>query len=84
MGSCELDRTVGSLFVCLSPPEQFISYLAAATIFGDTAENLDLCLAFMAFSSEGSFFVPTPTATRGLGLYGLIQRTGVTKYFEPG
>jgi hypothetical protein len=27
----------------------------------------------MAFSSEVSFFVPTPTATQDLGLYGLIR-----------
>jgi hypothetical protein len=30
------------------------SYLAAITITGDRAVNLDLCLALMAFSSEGS------------------------------
>jgi hypothetical protein len=32
-----------------------ISYLAAVTIAGDRAANLDLCLVLTAFSSEGSF-----------------------------
>jgi hypothetical protein len=43
------------LFVCLQPHQQFFSYLVAVII--TTAENLDLhvCLALMAFSSEGSF-----------------------------
>jgi hypothetical protein len=40
------------LFVCFEPHEQFFSYLAAITIAGDRAANLDLCLAL---SSEGSF-----------------------------
>jgi hypothetical protein len=43
------------LFVCLGPHEQFFCYLAALTIPGDRAANLDLCLALMAISSEGSF-----------------------------
>jgi hypothetical protein len=47
------------LFVCLidcfDPHEQFFSNLAAVTITGDRAANLDLCLALTAFSSEGSF-----------------------------
>ena len=42
------------LFV-YSLPEQFFSYPAAVAITGDGAANLDLCLALMAFSSEGSF-----------------------------
>jgi hypothetical protein len=42
------------LFVCFEPHEQFFSYLAAVTIAGDWAANLDLCLALTAFSSEGS------------------------------
>jgi hypothetical protein len=33
----------------------FFSYPAAVTITGDGAANLDLCLALMAFSNEGSF-----------------------------
>jgi hypothetical protein len=37
------------LFICFSPPEQFFSYLAAVTIIGDRAANLDLSLAFSAF-----------------------------------
>jgi hypothetical protein len=41
--------------VCLKPPEQFFSYPAIVTITGDRAANLGLCLALMAFSSEGSF-----------------------------
>jgi hypothetical protein len=40
-------------FVCLQPPEQFFSYPAAVT--SDRAANLDLCLALVSFSSEGSF-----------------------------
>jgi hypothetical protein len=43
------------LFVCFESHEQFFSYLATVTITGDGAENLDLCLARTAFSSEGSF-----------------------------
>jgi hypothetical protein len=46
------------LFV-FEPHEQFFSYLAAVTIAGDMAANLDLCLALTAFSSEGSFMCHT-------------------------
>jgi hypothetical protein len=53
------------------------SYLAAISITGDRAANLDLCLAVIAFSSKGSFFVPRPTATRDFGLNGRIRRTGI-------
>jgi hypothetical protein len=42
-------------FVCFEPHEQFFSFLAAVTITGDRASNLDLYLALTAFSSEGSF-----------------------------
>jgi hypothetical protein len=44
-------------FVCLivHSHEQFFSYPAAVIIIGDRAANLDLCLALMAYSSEGSF-----------------------------
>jgi hypothetical protein len=42
------------VFVCLQPPEQLFSYLAAFTITCDRAANLDLYLALKAFSSEGS------------------------------
>jgi hypothetical protein len=43
-------------FVCLfESHEQFFSYLATVTITGDRAANLDICLALVAFSSEGSF-----------------------------
>jgi hypothetical protein len=55
-------------FVCFESHEQFFSYLAAVTITGDRAANLDLCLALMAFSSEGSY-VP----------HLLRQRTSVVK-----
>jgi hypothetical protein len=48
--------------------EQFFSYLAAV-ITGDRVSNLDLCVALMAFSR-----VPL-SATKVLGLFGLIQRT---------
>jgi hypothetical protein len=34
---------------------KFFSYLAVVTISYDMAANLDICLALMAFSSEGSF-----------------------------
>jgi hypothetical protein len=50
-------RPLVCLFDCLEPHEQFISYLAAATITSDRASNLDLCLALMAFGIEGSFNV---------------------------
>jgi hypothetical protein len=43
------------LFVCFESHEQFFSYLATVTITRDRAENLDLCLALTAFSSEDSF-----------------------------
>jgi hypothetical protein len=52
------------MFDCFEPHEQFFSYLAAVTIAGDRAANLDLCLAFMAFSSEGSFTSHTYYDTR--------------------
>jgi hypothetical protein len=39
------------------------------------AANLDLSLALVAFSGEGSFRATT-TAIRDLCLYGLIRRTG--------
>jgi hypothetical protein len=40
------------LLVCLKPCEQFLSYVAAVTISGDNAANLDLCLALVAFNSD--------------------------------
>jgi hypothetical protein len=44
------------MFVCLFIAAWAIfSYPVAVTITGDGAANLDLCLALMAFSSEGSF-----------------------------
>jgi hypothetical protein len=43
----------------LCPPEHFFIYLAVVTITGDRDANLDLCLAFMAFSSEGLFHATT-------------------------
>jgi hypothetical protein len=39
-------------FVCLKLQEQFFSYLAAVTITGDRATNVDLCLALMALTKE--------------------------------
>jgi hypothetical protein len=53
-----------SLFVCLESHEQFFSYLATVTITGDRAANLDLCLALVAFSCEGSFICHTYCDTR--------------------
>jgi hypothetical protein len=50
-------RIDARLFV-FKPHEQFFSYQATVTIAGGRAANLDLCLAFMAFSSEGFFYVP--------------------------
>jgi hypothetical protein len=46
------------LFVCFESHDQFFSYLATVTISSDRAANLDLCLALMAFNSEGSLYVP--------------------------
>jgi hypothetical protein len=46
------------MFECLlvnSHLNEFFSYPAAVTITGDRAAKLDLCLALVAFSSEGSF-----------------------------
>jgi hypothetical protein len=60
------------LFVYSHLSNFFYSYPAAVTISGDRAANLDLCLALMAFSSNGSFHA-TPAATPDLGLYGLIS-----------
>jgi hypothetical protein len=48
------------LFICFKPHEQFFSYLAAVTITGDRAANLDLCLALRAFEQGGVFIVPHP------------------------
>jgi hypothetical protein len=51
-------RDVHDVFVCLfyfESHEQCFSYLATVTITGDSAANLDLCLALTAFSSDGSF-----------------------------
>jgi hypothetical protein len=48
-------------FVCLFiTARAFFNYLVAVTITGDRAVkfNLDLCLALMAFSSDGSFEMP--------------------------
>jgi hypothetical protein len=53
-----VNHTYVYMFVCLfcfESHEQFFSYLATVTIFGDRAANLDLCLALTTFSSEGSF-----------------------------
>jgi hypothetical protein len=47
------------LFDSLEHHEQFFSYLAAVTITGDRAANLDLCLALTAFSREDSFMCHT-------------------------
>jgi hypothetical protein len=50
-------KEIGSIFgyICLLPPQQFFSYPVAIAISGDSAANLNLCLAIMAVSSEGSF-----------------------------
>jgi hypothetical protein len=54
MGTNGFEKSV-CLFVCFESYVQFFSYLATVTIVGDRASNLDLCLALMTFSSEGSF-----------------------------
>jgi hypothetical protein len=41
--------------ICFELHEEYYSHLATDSINGDRAANLDLCLALMAFSSEGSF-----------------------------
>jgi hypothetical protein len=57
------------LFDCFEPHRQFFRYLAAVTITGDRAANLDvhLCLALPAFS-RAVLLRATPTATRDLFL----------------
>jgi hypothetical protein len=50
------------------------SAIQTVAIISDRAANLDLCLALMAFSSEG-FLHATPAATWDLSLYYLIQKT---------
>ena len=70
----------GCMFIACryrAEPEHFFSYAAAVTITSDGASNLDLyrCLALMADTSEGS-----STATRVLGLCGLVRRTGPTSH----
>jgi hypothetical protein len=62
------------LFVCFELHEKFFSYLAAVTIAGDKAANLDLCLALTAFSSEGSFMCHIFRNT-SLPFLGHIQKT---------
>jgi hypothetical protein len=63
------------LFVCFLLHEQFFSYLAAVTITGDGAANLDLCLALTLLAMRDRLCA-TLTATWNLGLYGLIRKTG--------
>jgi hypothetical protein len=48
---------INILFVCLFTAARafFLSYLAAVTITGDRAANLDRYLALLAISSEDSF-----------------------------
>jgi hypothetical protein len=64
------------LIDCLYSLEQFFSYLTAVTITCDRAANLDLCIALVAFSSEGFFSRTTPAATRDLHFFkGHIRKT---------
>jgi hypothetical protein len=58
-----------------SRTSNFSDYLAAVTITGDRAENLDLCLALVAFSSEGSFTCHTCCDTEPRFMYGLFRKT---------
>jgi hypothetical protein len=53
--------------------EQFFSYLTAVTITLERASNLDICLAFAAFNSEGSLMCHTYYDT-GLW-YNTVQKT---------
>jgi hypothetical protein len=49
--SYDTHRDVKDLFL----HEEYYSHLATVSIYGDRAANLDLCLALVAFSSQGSF-----------------------------
>jgi hypothetical protein len=55
--------------------EQFVSYLAAVTIIGGRAANLDFCLALKDFSSEGSLTCHTCCDTKPLLLRLYIRKT---------
>jgi hypothetical protein len=59
----------------VSTDEQFFSYLVAVSITSDRAENIDLCLACMAFNGD-KFLRATSAATQDFRLYDLIQRSG--------
>jgi hypothetical protein len=72
-------------FVSNSRLNTFFIYLAAVTITGDRAANLDLCLVFMAFSSEGLFHA-TPTAIQDFSLlwnHHCSWGTNVRGFFVP-
>jgi hypothetical protein len=69
----------------------FFSYLAAVTITGDRAANIDLCLALTAFNSGGSFAYHTycDTGPPFLRLYPILTSEcravgggAITTYFK--
>jgi hypothetical protein len=65
------------VFVGLQPHEQFFSYLEAVTITGDrAASKFWPKLGTRGLWAGRDLYRATPTATRDLGLYGLIQKTG--------
>ena len=72
-------------FVCLSLQEQFFGFLAAVANTGDRAAKLDLCLALMTFSSEGSFTYHTccDTGLRFILSHLKDQQPRHTEVFKP-
>jgi hypothetical protein len=62
--SCYSNANVFVHLICLIVYCLTSIWRLLVTITGDRAENLDLCLAFMAFSSEGSFTCNTYCHTR--------------------
>jgi hypothetical protein len=70
-------------FVCFaySHTNNIFSYLAAVSITGDRASNRPMLTRHLWLLAVRVHLRATPAATPGLGLYGLIQVTGVTKWF---
>jgi hypothetical protein len=75
--TCQTHNVAFICFILLFIAARAIfTYLAAVTITGDRAANLDLCLAPMAFSS-GFFFRVTATATRETSVFKVIYDRSV-------
>jgi hypothetical protein len=68
----------------LQPPKQFFSYPAAVTITGDSVTNLDLFLALMAFSSEGSLSCYSDTGPRFIVSHPKDRHPRLTVGFKQG